>query len=137
MAPATSHTAEFFINNSTEGNENGPQAAAQRRKIELDKLDQMKNYCFTSGCLRHYILEYFGEDSPARCDNCGNCRARKNIAAALRAPASRPQKLERSLYEMLRSVRTDFAEKGRTAAGADLYGSEPAGHGSIQAPKRA
>ena len=109
--PGDVHTAEFFINNSTEGNENGPQAAAQRRKIELDKLDQMKNYCFTSGCLRHYILEYFGEDSPARCDNCGNCRARKNIAAALRAPASRPQKLERSLYEMLRSVRTDFAEK--------------------------
>lgn len=106
--PGDVHTAEFFINNSTEGNENGPQAAAQRRKIELD---QMKNYCFTSGCLRHYILEYFGEDPPARCDNCGNCRARKNIAAALRAPASRPQKLERSLYEMLRSVRTDFAEK--------------------------
>ena len=46
------HTAEFFINNSTEGNEGGPQAIAQRRKIEFDKLDQMKNDRFTSGCLR-------------------------------------------------------------------------------------
>ena len=105
------HTAEFFINNSTEGNEGGPEAVAQRRKIEFDKLDQMKNYCYTSGCLRHYILDYFGEDSPLRCDNCGNCRARKNIAAALKQPAVRPHKTERSLYEMLKSVRLDFAEK--------------------------
>ena len=104
-------TAEFFINNSTEGNEGGPQAIAQRRKIEFDKLDQMKNYCFTSGCLRHYILDYFGEDSPLSCDNCGNCRAKKRIAATLAKPTARPQKTERSLYEMLRSVRLDFAEK--------------------------
>ena len=104
-------TAEFFINNSTEGNEGGPQAIAQRRKIEFDKLDQMKNYCFTSGCLRHYILDYFGEDSPLGCGNCGNCRAKKRIAATLAKPTARPQKTERSLYEMLRSVRLDFAEK--------------------------
>ena len=71
----------------------------------------MKNYCFTSGCLRHYILDYFGEKSPERCGNCGSCRARQNIVAALRAPAAKPQKTQRSLYEMLKSVRLDFAEK--------------------------
>ena len=84
---------------------------ARRRKIEFDKLEKMKNYCFTSGCLRHYILDYFGEKSPERCGNCGSCRARQNIAAALRAPAARPQKTQRTLYEMLKSVRLDFAEK--------------------------
>ena len=71
----------------------------------------MKNYCFTSGCLRHYILDYFGEDSPLSCGNCGNCRAKKRIAATLAKSTARPQKTERSLYEMLRSVRLDFAEK--------------------------
>ncbi len=109
--PGDVHTAEFFINNSTENNEGGPQAAAQRRKIEFDKLEQMKRYCFTSGCLRHYILDYFGESSQERCGNCGNCRARQNIAAALKVPLKTPQKTERSLYEMLKSVRLDFAEK--------------------------
>ena len=109
--PGDIHTAEFFINNSTEGNEGGPEAVARRRKIEFDKLEKMKNYCFTSGCLRHYILDYFGEKSPERCGNCGSCRARQNIAAALRAPAARPQKTQRTLYEMLKSVRLDFAEK--------------------------
>ena len=106
------HTAEFFINSSTEDVEGGPQAVLARRRIEYDKLEKMKNYCFTSDCLRHYILSYFGEDSPARCGNCGNCLARANIFAALKQRTQRSAaSTERSLYEMLRSVRMDFAEK--------------------------
>ena len=33
----------------------------------------MENYCRSTGCLRNYILEYFGEKTGAPCDNCGNC----------------------------------------------------------------
>jgi ATP-dependent DNA helicase RecQ len=34
----------------------------------------MVDYCNTDGCLRRYILSYFGEEnSPEACDNCGNC----------------------------------------------------------------
>lgn len=111
--PGDVRTAEYFIHNSTEGSEEGPQAMEARRKLELKKLDQMKEYCFTSGCLRHYILNYFGENSPERCENCGTCRARKNIAAALKIPVPRekPHRTERSLFEMLKSVRLDYAEK--------------------------
>ena len=106
------HTAEFLINSATEDAEGGPQAVQARRRIEYDKLEKMKNYCFTSGCLRHYILSYFGEESPERCGSCGNCLARANIFAALKRKAQQPATpAEKSLYELLRSVRTDFAEK--------------------------
>jgi ATP-dependent DNA helicase RecQ len=76
----------------------------------MDKLEQMKNYCFTGSCLRHYILNYFGEAAPNQCGNCGNCIARENIVRTLRAGPQRPTE-EKSLYDMLRSVRKDFAEK--------------------------
>lgn len=33
----------------------------------------MTFYCATSSCLRHYILDYFGEESSAECQNCSNC----------------------------------------------------------------
>lgn len=33
----------------------------------------MEGYCRTSGCLRNYILEYFGEKKGEPCENCGNC----------------------------------------------------------------
>lgn len=46
----------------------------ERRRIEMSKLQQMINYCFTSDCLRKYMLTYFGETVPwSRCDNCGSC----------------------------------------------------------------
>jgi ATP-dependent DNA helicase RecQ len=110
--PGDVHTAEFLINNSTEDSGGDPAKAQKRRLAELDKLDKMKGYCFTSGCLRHYILDYFGEKAPTTCTGCGNCTARKNIFAALKvSPEVKHQKTERSLYEMLKSVRVDFAEK--------------------------
>ena len=78
--------------------------------MEMEKLEQMKQYCFTPGCLRHYILGYFGEDSPERCGTCGNCMARQNIFAALRA-GPRRKTGEKSLYELLRSIRKDYADR--------------------------
>jgi ATP-dependent DNA helicase RecQ len=41
---------------------------------EYKKLQEMVDYCNTDGCLRKYILGYFGENnSPNKCDNCGSC----------------------------------------------------------------
>ena len=46
----------------------------ERRRIEMSKLQQMINYCFTTDCLRKYMLNYFGETvNWTRCDNCGSC----------------------------------------------------------------
>jgi ATP-dependent DNA helicase RecQ len=40
---------------------------------ELEKLQQMVDYCHTEQCLQAYILEYFGEANPESCGRCGNC----------------------------------------------------------------
>ncbi|MBR5858108.1 MAG: ATP-dependent DNA helicase RecQ, partial [Phascolarctobacterium sp.] len=45
---------------------------------ELKLLDKMIVYCNTSGCLRKYLLEYFGERVASSCNNCGNCSQTKN-----------------------------------------------------------
>lgn len=56
-------------------------AEEQARFMILDKrrLNAMVDYCKTTGCLREYILKYFGErpDNPKggryNCHNCSNC----------------------------------------------------------------
>ncbi|WP_295789812.1 DNA helicase RecQ [uncultured Veillonella sp.] len=46
-----------------------------RQRIEMTKLQQMINYCFTTDCLRKYMLNYFGEQVQwTRCDNCSSCK---------------------------------------------------------------
>ena len=37
------------------------------------KLKEMQRYCFTTDCLRNYILKYFGEHPLKPCDDCYNC----------------------------------------------------------------
>ncbi len=40
---------------------------------ELQRLDTMIGYAQTTGCLRKYILNYFDEPHPGKCESCGNC----------------------------------------------------------------
>lgn len=48
-----------------------PETAEQLRRLELDRLSKMTDYCRTLGCLRAYLIRYFGEE--VETDNCGNC----------------------------------------------------------------
>lgn len=43
------------------------------KQRDARRLQIMEGYCRTSGCLRNYILAYFGEKRDKPCDNCGNC----------------------------------------------------------------
>lgn len=43
------------------------------KQRDAKRLQVMEAYCRTSGCLRNYILEYFGEKRGAPCGSCGNC----------------------------------------------------------------
>ena len=43
------------------------------RQRDAKRLQVMEGYCRTSGCLRNYILGYFGEKREMPCDSCGNC----------------------------------------------------------------
>ncbi|RRN71618.1 DNA helicase RecQ [Peribacillus simplex] len=45
---------------------------------ELKKLNKMKDYCFTEGCLQAFILQYFGEENPEDCGHCENCTDKRD-----------------------------------------------------------
>ena len=58
-------TSRFLIESGT---------ISSSRSNEYDKLNSMVDYCNTGGCLRAYILKYFGEASKEKeCHYCGNC----------------------------------------------------------------
>ena len=67
-------TNRFLIEKSNE--ENTEMTEEMRKAVQekdLERLKAMTFYCNTSGCLREYILRYFGERSPAYCGNCSTC----------------------------------------------------------------
>jgi len=43
------------------------------RERDAERLKRMTFYATTHDCLRGYILNYFGEKAPRRCENCSNC----------------------------------------------------------------
>ncbi len=58
------NTALYLINQSANSEE-----IARNKQL----LNQMERYCESDGCLRRYMLNYFGEATEEDCGNCGNC----------------------------------------------------------------
>ena len=67
-------TAQFLIQNGSENEEMDPVQLELVRQQDMKRLDAMVGYCKTTTCLRAYILEYFGQNHPESCGNCGVCR---------------------------------------------------------------
>ena len=67
--------AEFLIERSHEAEDETIDEATRQQLIARDRerLRQMTFYCTTTECLRHYILRYFGENSPLSCGHCSSC----------------------------------------------------------------
>ena len=66
-------TNQFLIDNAEPNPDLDSETQAAVREREREKLKQMTIYCTTSGCLRAYLLQYFGEDTRPQCGNCGSC----------------------------------------------------------------
>lgn len=66
-------TNQLFIENNQDNLEldAGTRMLVQER--DRERLKKMTFYCFTSECLRDYILRYFGEYGANYCGNCKNC----------------------------------------------------------------
>lgn len=43
------------------------------KERDAKRLQIMERYCYTTECLRNYILKYFGENPQKPCEDCGNC----------------------------------------------------------------
>ncbi len=57
-------TQRFIIEQGTD---------TERMPMELEKLQQMIDYCHTEQCFQSYILTYFGEEEADSCGRCYNC----------------------------------------------------------------
>ena len=51
----------------------GSEADADRKRIEIRKLDAMLGYCELTTCRRRTLLAHFGETRDEPCGNCDNC----------------------------------------------------------------
>ncbi len=72
FSPADTRLPKFFIDQS--------QLDSERKEYEYAKLQKMIDYSYTDQCLRHFILDYFGEEGLAeQCNNCGNCNDSREL----------------------------------------------------------
>ena len=99
----------------------GVDIAPEVRRNDQRKLSQMIEYCETDQCLREYMLRYFGDNSPCKCDKCSNCvvddqlydeevlvtAKKKSAAKALELAGLSEQGM--LLFEQLRVVRAELA----------------------------
>ncbi len=75
-SPQDIRTNTFLIENSEQENDRlTPEQRSAVRQKDFERLQAMVRYCSLTDCLRHYILGYFGEQSPTHCGNCGSCLA--------------------------------------------------------------
>ena len=70
-SPSDVNTILYFIDN-TEGEGLTPEELYLFKKQERKRLDAMVEYCTRTGCLREYLLGYFGEQC-RECSGCSNC----------------------------------------------------------------
>jgi len=114
---------QYLIDHTEPAEGIDPTAEKELRERDRERLKQMTFYCHSKGCLRQYILKYFGEHAPRYCGNCWNClhpieeRAASGRPAPARTPA-RPKpayiKLnadQEELLERLKAVRAELARR--------------------------
>ena len=69
-------TGRFFIQKTFEESVLSDEEKELVRQRDTDRLHAMIDYCQTPGCLRQYILNYFGQTGTPPCGNCGSCDPR-------------------------------------------------------------
>lgn len=68
-----------------------PHEVARRAALEQRKLREMISFCYTDGCYRAFILDYFGDARhAANCGTCGNCVKRTRDAGARASKTAAP-----------------------------------------------
>ncbi len=86
------------------------------RRLDRNRLYQMRAYALEDGCLRNHLLRYFGERRSGRCGHCSVCLGlpREDAAAvvkkALRAKRNEDVEVP-ALFEALRQLRLAVARE--------------------------
>ena len=118
-------TNRFLIEHGADENEALSEEDRRRvRGLEEERLKKMTFYCFAKGCLRAYILKYFGQPAMHRCENCGNClgTGQSEQEPVAHRPQAVPHKKQEELverpelYEELRALRKRLAARAGVPA---------------------
>ncbi len=75
FSPGDVQTAKYLISAPQVGEELDEETRREVLRRDMERLEQMVGYCKTDGCLRGWLLDYFGEARAAQCGSCGNCRS--------------------------------------------------------------
>ncbi|MBR2370922.1 MAG: DNA helicase RecQ [Clostridia bacterium] len=67
-------TAIMLIESSYENSNHPTETVENLKQMDYARLQTMQNYCKHRGCLRAFILSYFGQNSEGFCGNCTNCK---------------------------------------------------------------
>lgn len=67
-------TAHWFIDHTEPNPELTDEQNEEFKKKEEERLGFMISYCKTQGCLRAFMLRYFGDTADDRCEKCSNCK---------------------------------------------------------------
>ncbi len=107
---------KYFIENPEENESLTDEQRAQIKKLRLSKLDKMIEYASGRYCLRHYMLQYFGERAVGRCENCSSCNgsatsidvtveAQKIFSCIKRV---KEKETEETVIDVLKGEKTDY-----------------------------
>ena len=122
-------TARWMIENSPPNEALSAVEQANVRRLDMNRLNSMIDYCTRDGCLRTNILRYFGEKPGEDCGDCGFCtggrytdageapsaKSRRTPTADKPAKSTKaPRKIDApkdGLLEQLKAVRMALAKQ--------------------------
>ncbi len=122
-------TAKWMIQHNPPNEALSAAEQAEVRRLDLQRLQSMIDYCTRDQCLRSCILRYFGERAQEDCGDCGYCtggryqqageaaagRTTRKKAAA-KAAVKAPKKIDApdgGLMEQLKAARMALAKQHR------------------------
>ena len=74
-------------------------------------------YAHTKGCLRKYILSYFGEEMKEDCGFCSSCVEKKlEENKKVRSVPAEPESFDSELFDLLKKLRKQISEKKKVPA---------------------
>ena len=118
-------TAKWMIEHNPPNEALSAAEQANVRRLDMNRLFSMIDYCTKDLCLRSYILGYFGEKSGEDCGDCGHCTGGRYSGAGEASAAPRkkkraevpaPKKIDApsgGLIDQLKAVRMALAKVHR------------------------
>ncbi len=119
----------YFISHMERNEELTDEQFEAFKQKEYERLDRMIAYCKTHGCLRSFMLRYFGDNRKTKCEMCSNClsiqyqttpstriQAKAETKSRVKEPVSTLEiapipKSDNALYNALLVVRLSIAKR--------------------------